>query len=360
MRQTTDHSYTRRTQRIRGALHMSWPVHVARMHSGCAGGEGSCAASQPWWQQGFWPCWAATSMTATLVAALEQDWMSRRPWRIRWSLVRRNPLVLLCQHVSSVDPIDSDKSTAARLHHRQGVCGLLETLRGRCAPQAAGGGRASTPDVYGASPASPEGPKAPARDPRQGYAGSLLSESFDGGESSFDDGTASVQFCRIFLINSSSTTYINRDSARVCLLPSSVLTKLPGLQSNPVLRISRGVQSCSQQPWAGTASAHVHRRGAIAGMPTAETPAPSSHNTSITDAVMSLPDLLRARSAQLVGALELGAPLGRGSFGKVYKGALPPDLSASRGSCILAPSWQHLWLVRAVCLLSDLLRCAWG
>lgn len=59
-----------------------------------------------------------------------------------------------------------------------------------------------------------------------------------------------------------------------------------------------------------------------AGMPSVETPIPSSHNTSVTDAVMSLPDLLRARSAQLVGALELGAPLGRGSFGKVYKGAL--------------------------------------
>lgn len=65
-----------------------------------------------------------------------------------------------------------------------------------------------------------------------------------------------------------------------------------------------------------------------AGMPTPETPAPSSHNTSITDAVMSLPDLLRARSAQLVGALELGAPLGRGSFGKVYKGVLLPRFAA--------------------------------
>ena len=86
-----------------------------------------------------------------------------------------------------------------------------------------------------------------------------------------------------------------------------------------------------------------------AGLPAAETPAPSSHNTSITDAVMSLPDLLRARSAQLVGALELGAPLGRGSFGKVYKGALLPrcpwsiasrlisEDKHSSGSCALGP-----------------------
>ena len=57
-----------------------------------------------------------------------------------------------------------------------------------------------------------------------------------------------------------------------------------------------------------------------AGMPSVETPAPSSHDTSIADAVMGLPDILRARSAQLVGSLELGAPLGRGSYGKVYKG----------------------------------------
>ena len=57
-----------------------------------------------------------------------------------------------------------------------------------------------------------------------------------------------------------------------------------------------------------------------AGVPTAETPAPSSHNTSITEAVMSLPDLLRARSAQLVGALELGAPLGRGQLRQGVQG----------------------------------------
>ena len=50
--------------------------------------------------------------------------------------------------------------------------------------------------MYGASPASPEDPKAPALDHKQGYAGSLPSESLDGAESSFDDGAASVQSCR--------------------------------------------------------------------------------------------------------------------------------------------------------------------
>ena len=61
-----------------------------------------------------------------------------------------------------------------------------------------------------------------------------------------------------------------------------------------------------------------------AGLIAAEMPAPSSHCASMTDAVMSLPDILRARSAQLVGSLELGAPLGRGSYGKVYKGVQQP------------------------------------
>jgi len=53
---------------------------------------------------------------------------------------------------------------------------------------------------------------------------------------------------------------------------------------------------------------------------TAPTTGPSTHGSSLTDMIMSLPDLLRARSAMLVGSLELGAPLGRGSYGKVYKG----------------------------------------
>lgn len=56
---------------------------------------------------------------------------------------------------------------------------------------------------------------------------------------------------------------------------------------------------------------------------------PSSAGNSATDLVMSLPDILRARSAMLVGSLELGAPLGRGSYGKVYKGAPPTSLPST-------------------------------
>jgi hypothetical protein len=51
---------------------------------------------------------------------------------------------------------------------------------------------------------------------------------------------------------------------------------------------------------------------------------------------MSLPDILRARSAMLVGSLELGAPLGRGSYGKVYKGA-PSRL---RPAAVMEAKWQ--------------------
>ncbi len=61
-----------------------------------------------------------------------------------------------------------------------------------------------------------------------------------------------------------------------------------------------------------------------AGFLSAPTTGPSSTNTANTNSITdmnSLPDILRARSAMLVGALELGAPLGRGSYGKVYKGA---------------------------------------
>ncbi|BDA46411.1 probable serine/threonine-protein kinase/receptor R826 at N-terminal half [Coccomyxa sp. Obi] len=59
------------------------------------------------------------------------------------------------------------------------------------------------------------------------------------------------------------------------------------------------------------------------GIDDAPTTGPSSTNTANTNSITdmtSLPDILRARSAMLVGALELGAPLGRGSYGKVYKG----------------------------------------
>jgi hypothetical protein len=45
--------------------------------------------------------------------------------------------------------------------------------------------------------------------------------------------------------------------------------------------------------------------------------------------VLALPETLRQRSSGMVDNLELGTPLGRGSYGKVYKGApscevLPP------------------------------------
>ena len=69
---------------------------------------------------------------------------------------------------------------------------------------------------------------------------------------------------------------------------------------------------------------------------------------------MSLPDLLRARSAQLVGSLELGAPLGRGSFGKVYKGALLPPRAASHmshtsGKCPVLVPHNLLHIPQACC-----------
>lgn len=63
----------------------------------------------------------------------------------------------------------------------------------QCAMQAAGGRSGSKPDLHGASSGSPEGPRAPTLNHKLGYAGSLLSESFDGTKSSLDEGTSSVQ-----------------------------------------------------------------------------------------------------------------------------------------------------------------------
>jgi serine/threonine protein kinase len=63
-----------------------------------------------------------------------------------------------------------------------------------------------------------------------------------------------------------------------------------------------------------------------AGAGTVSTGFPSFGNlsaASLADKVRCLPGILRARSAMLVGSLELGAPLGRGSYGKVYKGGSP-------------------------------------
>ena len=78
------------------------------------------------------------------------------------------------------------------------------------------------------------------------------------------------------------------------------------------------VPACQGTP----ADPSLNTKWAPAGPDTADTPGFSSCTNSLTDAVMSLPDVLRSRSAQLVGSLELGAALGRGSYGTVYKGAL--------------------------------------
>ena len=47
---------------------------------------------------------------------------------------------------------------------------------------------------------------------------------------------------------------------------------------------------------------------------------PSSKSGKQLSNVLSLPETLRKRSSCMVDNLELGAPLGRGSYGKVYKG----------------------------------------
>lgn len=50
---------------------------------------------------------------------------------------------------------------------------------------------------------------------------------------------------------------------------------------------------------------------------------PSSRSGHHLNNVLSLPETLRKRSSCMVDNLELGAPLGRGSYGKVYKGEAP-------------------------------------
>lgn len=45
----------------------------------------------------------------------------------------------------------------------------------------------------------------------------------------------------------------------------------------------------------------------------------SSKGRNLTN-LLSLPETLRKRSSCMVDSLELGTPLGRGSYGKVYKG----------------------------------------
>ncbi len=47
---------------------------------------------------------------------------------------------------------------------------------------------------------------------------------------------------------------------------------------------------------------------------------PSSNKGKSLTNLLSLPETLRKRSSCMVDSLELGTPLGRGSYGKVYKG----------------------------------------
>ena len=66
---------------------------------------------------------------------------------------------------------------------------------------------------------------------------------------------------------------------------------------------------------------------------------PSSRSGQQLNNVLSLPETLRKRSSRMVDNLELGTPLGRGSYGKVYKGE-PAEMAFLGG----IQSW---------------LRCAW-
>ena len=52
---------------------------------------------------------------------------------------------------------------------------------------------------------------------------------------------------------------------------------------------------------------------------------PSSKSGHQLNNLLNLPETLRKRSSCMVDNLELGAPLGRGSYGKVYKGAALPS-----------------------------------
>ena len=96
-----------------------------------------------------------------------------------------------------------------------------------------------------------------------------------------------------------------------------------------------------------------------AGLPAAETPAPSSHNTSITDAVMSLPDLLRARSAPAGGRAGAGRAAGQGELRQGLQGCAAAQMSLEH--CIPAHfrGQAQLWLVCSGSLQPDLPKCAW-
>ena len=83
-----------------------------------------------------------------------------------------------------------DKTMAQTASHA-GVCNLLFTLKmWLCALQAGGGTGGSKADLYTPSPVTPAVSRGLILDPKLGYSGSLLSESHDGADSSFEDGTA--------------------------------------------------------------------------------------------------------------------------------------------------------------------------
>ena len=62
---------------------------------------------------------------------------------------------------------------------------------------------------------------------------------------------------------------------------------------------------------------------------------PSSRSGKM-DNLLSLPETLRKRSSRMVDNLELGTPLGRGSYGKVYKGEPATELHccSSEHDCV--------------------------
>ena len=66
---------------------------------------------------------------------------------------------------------------------------------------------------------------------------------------------------------------------------------------------------------------------------------PSSRSGKM-DNLLSLPETLRKRSSRMVDNLELGTPLGRGSYGKVYKGEPATEMHCC-GSVQLSLSLAH-------------------